>query len=319
MILGDYYKFSISEIEVLNSNYSEVIFISEISTNDDIKNIYKWVSRIKETLIVLNIDKKVPKILYSYLAEIKSNNVQLLEIEDFFEKKMRKVNIKKKNVDIPLLQGIKSYSTYQFYQKRIIDYIGMGSLLALFWPVILYSMYRIKKESPEGPIFFKQKRVGLYGKEFVCLKFRTMNVDAEKNGAQFSSKNDPRVFSWGKFMRKTRIDELPQLFNVLKGEMHFIGPRPERKIWTDQFETKIPHYSERYLVRPGITGWAQVMYPYGENAEDARQKLMYDLYYMKRWSIFLELEIIFRTIKVVINRSNNQYDKILSTLARRGL
>jgi lipopolysaccharide/colanic/teichoic acid biosynthesis glycosyltransferase len=167
---------------------------------------------------------------------------------------------------------------------------------------MLYSAYRIKKESPDGPIFFKQKRVGLNGKEFVCVKFRSMIPDAEKGNPQFASKNDPRVFKWGETIRKTRIDELPQILNVLKGDMHFIGPRPERKVWTEQFEEQIPYYSERHLIKPGITGWAQVMYPYGVNTEDAKQKLMYDLYYIKHWSLLLEMKVLWKTIKVVLNK-----------------
>jgi lipopolysaccharide/colanic/teichoic acid biosynthesis glycosyltransferase len=149
---------------------------------------------------------------------------------------------------------------------------------------------------------FKQLRIGLNGKDFKCNKFRSMNLDAEKNGAQFACIDDTRVFAFGEFMRKTRIDELPQMLNVFKGEMHLIGPRPERKIWTDKFEEIIPYYNERHLVRPGITGWAQVMYPYGENAEDAKQKLMYDLYYIKHWSLLLELKIVYKTIMVVLGR-----------------
>jgi len=165
---------------------------------------------------------------------------------------------------------------------------------------MLYSAYRIKKESPNGPIIFSQKRVGLKGEEFVCYKFRSMVPDAEKGKPQFASEDDPRIFKWGAFMRKTRIDELPQLWNVLKGEMHMIGPRPERKYWVEQFKENIPSYDQRHLIAPGITGWAQVNYPYGANEEDARQKLMYDLYYIKNWSLWLEIKTIFKTIQVMV-------------------
>ena len=167
---------------------------------------------------------------------------------------------------------------------------------------MLYSIYRIKKESPDDPIFFKQKRVGLRGKEFECIKFRSMVPNAEKGKPRFASKNDPRVFPWGATMRKTRFDELPQMWNILKGEMHLIGPRPERKYWIEQFEKIIPYYNERHLVKPGITGWAQVMYSYGENEKDAKQKLMYDLYYIKYWNIWLELKIVWMTAMIVIRK-----------------
>jgi lipopolysaccharide/colanic/teichoic acid biosynthesis glycosyltransferase len=167
---------------------------------------------------------------------------------------------------------------------------------------MLYSAYKIKKESPEGPIIFKQKRVGLNGKEFTCYKFRSMVPDAEKGNPQFASEDDPRIFKWGAFMRKTRIDELPQIWNVLKGDMHMIGPRPERKYWVNKFKQTIPFYDTRHLVRPGITGWAQVNYPYGANEEDAYQKLLYDLYYIKNWNLWLEIKTIFKTVWVMVGR-----------------
>ena len=149
---------------------------------------------------------------------------------------------------------------------------------------------------------FKQERVGINNKEFKCIKYRSMRLDAEVCGAQFACQNDPRVFPWGEIMRKTRIDELPQMLNVLKGDMHLIGPRPERKFWIEQFEKEIPYYNERHLVRPGITGWAQVNYPYGSCIEDTKQKLMYDLYYIKHYSIWLDIKIIWKTILVVLGK-----------------
>ena len=129
-----------------------------------------------------------------------------------------------------------------------------------------------------------------------------MTTDAEKDGPKWASKNDSRITGWGKIMRATRIDELPQLWNVLKGEMSFVGPRPEREYFIQQLEKEIPYYNERHLVRPGITGWAQVMYPYGANTEDAKQKLMYDLYYIKHWSIVLEIKVVWKTILVVLGK-----------------
>jgi lipopolysaccharide/colanic/teichoic acid biosynthesis glycosyltransferase len=183
----------------------------------------------------------------------------------------------------------------------MIDYFGVFVLFLLTWPFLLLSIIKIKQQSP-GAILFRQDRVGMNNEIFKCTKFRSMRLDAEKDGAQFASVNDPRVFSYGEIMRKTRIDELPQMWNILRGEMHLIGPRPERQVWTDQFEEMIPYYNERHLIRPGITGWAQVMYPYGANADDARQKLMYDLYYIKHWNIFLELKIVWLTAMTVIGR-----------------
>ncbi|WXG60768.1 sugar transferase [Campylobacter concisus] len=126
--------------------------------------------------------------------------------------------------------------------------------------------------------------------------------DAEKDGAKFPSKNDERVFEICEFMRKTRIDEVPQCINVLRGQMHLIGPRPERRYWINFFEKEIPYYNERHIVRPGITGWAQVNYPYGANTHDAKQKLMYDLYYIKHWSLWLEIKTMFKTFEIILGK-----------------
>jgi len=142
--------------------------------------------------------------------------------------------------------------------------------------------------------------VGLYEKEFTVYKFRSMRTDAEKNGAVWAAANDARVTRVGKFIRKVRIDELPQIWNIIKGDMSFIGPRPERMTFVKQLKEHIPYYSLRHTVKPGLTGWAQVCYPYGANEEDARHKLEYDLFYVKNISILLDIHIIFKTVGVVL-------------------
>ena len=157
----------------------------------------------------------------------------------------------------------------------------------------------IRLESP-GPVIYRQDRVGLYEKEFTVYKFRSMRTDAEKNGAVWAAANDARVTRVGKFIRKVRIDELPQIWNIIKGDMSFIGPRPERMTFVKQLKEHIPYYSLRHTVKPGLTGWAQVCYPYGANEEDARHKLEYDLFYVKNISILLDIHIIFKTVGVVL-------------------
>ncbi len=147
---------------------------------------------------------------------------------------------------------------------------------------------------------FKQLRVGINGQTFKCNKYRSMHLNSHHD--KYTRENDNRVFPWGNFMRKTRIDELPQMLNVLKGDMHLIGPRAEWDILVKEYEKEIPYYNERHLVRPGITGWAQVMYPYGAGVEDAKQKLMYDLYYIKHYSLWLDIKIIWKTIMVVLGK-----------------
>lgn len=214
---------------------------------------------------------------------------------------MHKCYIPEDHTDISFLENIRPYTKWQYIQKRVIDFLGIFWLFFFSWPVMLYCAYRIKKESPDGPIFFKQKRVGLNGKEFVCIKFRSMYTKTDYFN-HYTQENDPRIFPWGKFMRKTRIDELPQMWNILKGEMHLIGPRAEWIELVKKYEKSIPYYNERHLVAPGITGWAQVNYPYGQNLDDTKQKLMYDLYYIKYWNILLELKIVWMTAMTVIGK-----------------
>jgi lipopolysaccharide/colanic/teichoic acid biosynthesis glycosyltransferase len=151
-----------------------------------------------------------------------------------------------------------------------------------------------------GGVFYRQARVGFEGQIFYLTKFRSMLVDAESAGAQWAQKNDPRVTRVGAFIRKTRIDELPQLLNVLKGHMGFVGPRPERPEFVTELEAKIPFYAYRHSVKPGITGWAQLCYPYGSSVEDAAQKLQYDLYYVKNHNLLFDITILLQTVEVVL-------------------
>lgn len=183
--------------------------------------------------------------------------------------------------------------------KRVFDIIMAIIIGVMTLPVMAVAAIIVRLESP-GPIMYSQDRVGENGKEFKVHKFRSMRNDAEKDGAKWAQVNDPRVTKFGNFMRKTRIDELPQLINVLKGEMSFIGPRPERMVFIKELEKEIPYYNLRHMVKPGLTGWAQVMYPYGASVEDARRKLEYDLYYIKHHSLYLDLMIMFMTFKTVV-------------------
>jgi len=184
--------------------------------------------------------------------------------------------------------------------KRTFDVLISASVLVLTTPILLATALLIKLESP-GPVLYCQERVGLRGKTFMLLKFRSMRIDAELDGTpQWAAKQDPRITRMGAIIRKVRIDELPQLFNVLRGDMSFIGPRPERPYFVEQLSSAIPFYKERHAVKPGISGWAQINYPYGASLEDARQKLAYDLYYLKNRTIFLDLLILVQTVKVIL-------------------
>mgnify|MGYP002754578482 FL=1 len=191
------------------------------------------------------------------------------------------------------------HNNFNLKAKRLLDLL-FAMLIGIFAaPVIILAAIIVKLES-KGPIFFIQERIGEGNKKFNIVKFRSMTTDAEKDGPQWASKNDNRVTKFGKIMRATRIDELPQLWNVLRGEMSFVGPRPEREFFIQQLEKEIPYYNLRHTVKPGLTGWAQVMYPYGASVEDAYRKLQYDLYYIKHHSIPFDVKVLLKTVTIVI-------------------
>lgn len=183
--------------------------------------------------------------------------------------------------------------------KRIIDLISAFMLILFTFPIGIIVALAIKLES-KGPIFYRQKRTGQYNVEFDVVKFRSMSRDAESCGAQWATKNDARVTRVGKFIRKTRIDELPQIINILKGEMSIVGPRPEREVFIEGLEKEIPYYRFRHAVKPGVTGLAQVGYPYGASVEDAVWKHKFDIYYIKHHTSWLDVKILFKTVKVVL-------------------
>ncbi len=186
--------------------------------------------------------------------------------------------------------------------KRSMDIFFSLIILVFFWPFMLATYLAVRFTSP-GPALFTQERIGLNGEPFVLMKFRSMRIDAEeKTGAVWATENDPRITGCGTFIRKTRLDELPQLFNVLKGNMSLVGPRPERGVFVDQLAKRIPYYQQRHTVKPGITGWAQISYPYGSTEEDALHKLQYDLFYIKNHSMLFDISILFSTIKTVLLR-----------------
>ena len=191
------------------------------------------------------------------------------------------------------------HNNFNLKAKRLLD-LFFAMLIGIFAaPVIILAAIIVKLES-KGPVFFIQERIGEGNKKFNIVKFRSMTTDAEKDGPQWASKNDNRVTKFGKIMRATRIDELPQLWNVLRGEMSFVGPRPEREFFIQQLEKEIPYYNLRHTVKHGLTGWAQVMYPYGASVEDAYRKLQYDLYYIKHHSIPFDVKVLLKTVTIVI-------------------
>ena len=189
--------------------------------------------------------------------------------------------------------------------RRVVSTLTAAVGLLLFLPFFPFVVLLVRLSSP-GPVFFKQTRVGLGGRNFSVYKFRTMRTDAEVAGAKWATKDDPRVTSIGKFMRKTRLDEVPQLWNVLRGDMGFVGPRPERPEFVPWLCEQIPYFNLRHMIRPGLTGWAQVRYGYGASLEEAREKLEFDLYYIKHMTLGLDLLIMFETVKTIIRRQGAQ-------------
>jgi sugar transferase (PEP-CTERM system associated) len=230
----------------------------------------------------------------------KLNSIQVFDAPSFYELDQGKLMLESITRGWFIFSSGFRRTTIFSICKRAIDIVLslVGLLITLpFFPLIALA---IKLDSP-GPVFFKQERVGEKEKIFVLYKFRTMRQDAEKGtGAVWAEKNDPRVTKLGRFFRGSRIDEIPQLINVLSGVMSFVGPRPERPEFAEKLDLVIPYYSKRHFIKPGLTGWAQVRYPYGSTVEDAVEKLRYDLYYIKNICPFLDTLIFFETIKVVL-------------------
>lgn len=307
IILGDRYTFSELELSRLKRKFSTIHHVSykALSVHESITQIKYLLEENHSKLIILNTKAAIPPKLLTYLTKLEVHGVRYISIEHFLEKYLHKCLIGDEPNDVDFLEDIHSYTPFQYCQKRAVDYVSILLLLIPTLIAITYTKSRIHRESP-GKIFFRQRRVGLGEKEFTCIKLRSMHPNAETNGAQFARKNDPRTFPWGQKIRNRKIDELIQLWNVFKGEMHFVGPRPERKIWTREFEKVIPYYTQRHVVAPGITGLAQIKYHYGSGKLDAKEKLMYDLYYIKNWSLALEFEIIWKTILFVMTKK--RYD-----------
>ncbi len=234
------------------------------------------------------------------LLECKLKGVHVIELSSFFERERGQVQLESLNASWMVLSDGFQQGFLRDAGKRIFDLVASLSLLVLTLPLMLLAIVVIVLESG-FPVLYRQERVGLGGKIFTIYKFRSMVQNAEKDGApQWAQAGDARVTRFGNFIRKVRIDELPQIFNVLRGDMSFVGPRPERPFFVDQLIEQVPYYAARHSVKPGITGWAQVRYPYGASLEDAIEKLQYDLYYVKNHTFFLDLLIMFQTAQVVL-------------------
>jgi len=251
--------------------------------------------------VVLALEERRNALPLNDLLKIKTTGVQVHDFSSFLERETGRVDLDSLNPSwLIFSDGFSSGRRLSGVAKRLFDILASLILLAFTFPLILASALAIVLES-RGPAFFRQRRVGLYGVPFDLLKLRSMRLDAEVGGkAVWAQKDDPRVTRVGRIIRTLRIDELPQIWSVLKGEMSFVGPRPERPQFVADLEARLPYYAERHVVKPGITGWAQINYPYGASVEDAREKLEFDLYYAKNYTPFLDLLILLQTARVVI-------------------
>lgn len=232
-------------------------------------------------------------------AELAACGIQAETQAGFWERCLKRVDIA--HLDDAWLADLdrRRQGRLQALVNRTGDIVISLAMLLVALPVMLVAALLVRLDSP-GPVLYRQERVGLGGRSFTLLKFRSMRADSEAAGPAWAQQRDPRVTRVGSFMRRTRMDELPQLFNVLRGEMGFIGPRPERPHFVEQLAEAIPYFRERARVKPGLTGWAQVNYPYGASVEDARAKLSYDLYYVKNRSLLLDVLILFATVRVIL-------------------
>ncbi|MGB3723303.1 MAG: TIGR03013 family XrtA/PEP-CTERM system glycosyltransferase [Pacificimonas sp.] len=250
--------------------------------------------------IVLALDERRGSLPSEALLQAKMAGIQISDMSTFLERMTGRVDLASIHPSwLIFSDGFLGSRALAVVSKRLFDLLASGLLLILSSPLLLLAALAVKLTSP-GPVFYRQERVGQFGRTFDVMKFRSMVQDAEKDGAVWARKNDARVTGVGKFIRATRIDEIPQIFNVLKGDMSFVGPRPERPVFVEELAREIPFYNERHVVKPGITGWAQLNYPYGASVDDARHKLEYDLYYIKNYTLFLDIVTLIQTVRVVV-------------------
>ena len=254
----------------------------------------------KVSSIIVALDEKRNIFPYRELLDCKLRGINIIDGESFYERLAGKILVEKINPSWLIFSEGFARSTLSKAAKRSLDLLVSTILLILSTPFFLLTAAAVKLDS-RGPVFFSQERVGKHGRPFMLHKFRSMCENAEKeSGPVWAGENDPRITRVGRIIRKVRLDELPQLWNVFNGEMTFVGPRPERQHFVQELKNKIPYYNERFSVKPGVTGWAQIKYGYGATEDDALEKLKYDLYYIKHMTVVMDLLIIFHTVKTVL-------------------
>ncbi len=275
-------------------------FVEDAVELDDINHLDSF-AHSKHAELILIADTASEDLPLEALIACKLTGIEIKDRLSFLEQVRGYVDLSSVQAEwIIFSDGFRGGTALELATKRTLDVAISLLTLILTSPILLLAAVAVRLTS-RGPIFYRQERTGLHGKPFGLLKFRSMVVNAEKEGhPEWAKKSDPRITLVGGFLRRSRIDELPQIVNVLKGNMSFVGPRPERPYFVTQLEKDIPFYRERHCLKPGITGWAQIRYPYGASFEDSRRKLEYDLYYIKNYSVFLDILIILQTLRVVL-------------------
>jgi len=289
------------KLKLIIKNHEEIdkTELPEIKISQGLKNLKEALEEEKITTAIVTPEIYQSPDLIQNLFECIRYGIDFINLSEFYENLTQKIPLAAIN-QVWFLENI-SQRTKSFYEisKRIFDFLLGLILLIVSLPFWLIIGIIIKLDSP-GPVFFKQIRIGRSGKPFKLIKFRSMIKNAEKHGPKMAAIDDKRITRFGKFLRKTRLDELPQLWNIIKGDMSFVGPRAERPEFHQELKASIPFYQERYLIKPGLSGWAQIKYGYGSTIKDAFEKVQYDLYYIKNRSFVLDLSIILKTINIIL-------------------
>lgn len=262
----------------------------------------KWAARLGADEIVVGPDDRRGTLPMDELLRCRHNGIAVIELTEFLEREAGRIKMDFTNPSWLIFSDGFNISPLRRAIKRAFDLVVTAMVLFVAWPLMLGTALAIRLESGRGaPILYRQSRVGENGKSFSLIKFRSMRTDAERDGvARWATENDERVTRVGRFIRRVRLDELPQLWNVLRGDMSIIGPRPERPQFVNEFNNRIRYYRLRHCVKPGLTGWAQLRYPYGSSLQDAEQKLNFDLFYVKNHNLVFDLAILMQTVEVVL-------------------
>lgn len=263
------------------------------------ENLYEVVEQFHVHTIAVCVEDRRSVLPVQSLLDCKTIGIEVIDGHQMYEEESGRLSIDQLRPSALIFSTGFNRRILTMGLKKVVDMLVAAIGLVLLMPLCMLIGCLIKIDSP-GPVFYRQLRVGLRGQPYMIWKFRSMYSDAEKSGPRWAEKQDPRVSRVGRILRKLRIDELPQLYNVLRGEMSLVGPRPERPVFVDELRKKIPYYDIRHTVRPGVTGWAQTQFRYGSSAEDAHTKLQYDLYYVKNMTLALDLRILTETARVVL-------------------